>query len=180
VALGNIIKSRKSNASRQSKRIVKMNFIGIDPGQNGALALISNNLDVLALEDWPGDTESAATLFRSLYLEYHPHLVCLESVNAMPKQGVVSMFKLGHNLGSWQGVISALGARYRLVRPREWQSKMFDPGTGKEPKQRSLTTARRLFPDTELHLKKHHGRSDALLLAYYGLCTWCVLRGSKP
>lgn len=144
-----------------------MIFAGIDPGATGALALINDELDVLSLEDWPGDTESAAALFRSLYLEHHPNLVCLESVSAMPKQGVVSMFKLGHNLGSWQGIISAMGARHRLVRPREWQSKMFDPSTGKEPKQRSLTTARRLFPDAELHLKKHHGRSDALLIALF-------------
>ncbi len=144
-----------------------MNFAGIDPGQTGAFAIINSELEVLALEDWPGDTESAASIFRSLYLEHHPNLVCLESVSAMPKQGVVSMFKLGHNLGSWQGIISTLGVKYRLVRPREWQNKIFDPATGKEPKQRSLTTARRLFPDSELHLKKHHGRSDALLLAVF-------------
>ena len=142
-------------------------YCGIDPGQTGAVAIIDEEYRVITLEDWPGDIESAAAMFRSLYMEHHPVLTCLESVAAMPKQGVSSTFKLGANLGAWQGIISTLQARYRLIRPREWQATMFDPGTGKEPKARSLTTARRLFPDAELHLKKHHGRSDALLIASY-------------
>lgn len=150
---------------------VTLKFTGIDPGQTGALAIIDNSLNVIALEDWPGDIESAATLFKGLYLDHLPVLTLLESVSSMPQQGVASTFKFGQNLGAWKGIVSTMGARYKLVKPRDWQSKTFDPGTGKEPKQRSLTTARRLFPDAELHLKKHNGRSDALLMALYA-CRW--------
>ena len=142
-------------------------YAGIDPGQTGAVAILNSDLNVMALEDWPGDIESAAAIFQGLYLEFNPAFTCIEHVTAMPKRGISSTFKLGTNLGAWQGIISALQVRYRLIRPREWQRAMFDPGTGREPKERSLTTARRLFPNTELHLKKHHGRSDALLIAGY-------------
>ena len=93
-----------------------MIFAGVDPGASGALAMIDDSLNVLAIEDSLGDTESAAALFRDLYLKHDPTFVYLESVSAMPKQ-------------------------------------------------RSLTTARRLFPDANIHFKKHHGRTDALLLA---------------
>ena len=127
-------------------------YYGIDPGVSGAIAVIDPGLNVLALDDWPGDIESAACMYRELYMEHKPSLICLEHVTSMPKQGLSSTFKLGQNLGGWQGILSALSTRYRLVRPREWQM-MFDPGTGKNPKERSLTTARRLFPDAELHLR---------------------------
>jgi crossover junction endodeoxyribonuclease RuvC len=142
-------------------------FAGIDPGAAGAVAIIADDLSVIALEDWCGDVESTAAMFRGLWLEHRPELTIMESVSAMPGQGVSSTFRFGVNLGGWLGILATLSARYRLVKPRSWQAAMFDPGTGKEPKTRSLTTARRLFPDAELNLKKHHGRSDALLLACY-------------
>lgn len=55
-----------------------MIYIGIDPGATGALAMIDDSLNVVALADWPGDTESAAVLFRDLYLEHHPTFVYLK------------------------------------------------------------------------------------------------------
>jgi crossover junction endodeoxyribonuclease RuvC len=54
-----------------------------------------------------------------------------------------------------------------MPKPREWQKGLVRPSDGKDPKERSLTVARRLFPDAELSRKKDHNRADALLLAWW-------------
>ncbi len=42
-----------------------------------------------------------------------------------------------------------------------------DDGWIAEGKRRLQNAALELFPGAELHLKKHHGRADALLMAEY-------------
>ena len=140
-------------------------YLGIDPGQSGAMALLTDELP--QVEDWPSDPNAAADLLREWLGQYRVELAALERVNAMPKQGVSSTFKLGCNLGAWQGILSALGLPYLMPTPREWQKGLVKPSDGADPKARSLAVARRLFPDEELSRKKDHGRADALLLAWY-------------
>ena len=140
-------------------------YLGIDPGQSGAMALLTDELP--QVEDWPSDPNAAADLLREWLGQYRVELAALERVNAMPKQGVSSTFKLGCNLGAWQGILSALGLPYLMPTPREWQKGLVKPSDGPDPKARSLAVARRLFPDEELSRKKDHGRADALLLAWY-------------
>jgi hypothetical protein len=48
----------------------------------------------------------------------------------------------------------------KLILGKRFKEKM-------DTKTESLNVARELFPGAELHLKKHHGRSDALLISYY-------------
>ena len=116
--------------------------------------------------DFPGSIEAAADLLREVLLEHHPVLTGIEKVHAMPKQGVSSTFKFGSNYGSWLGAMSAMQMPHIIVTPAKWQRSLLDSGGG-DTKTRSLSMARRLFPNVDLHLKKHHGRSDALLLALY-------------
>ena len=65
------------------------------------------------------------------------------------------------------GVVTALDMPLTLVRPQEWKAHY---GLGSD-KNDSLELARRYYPDVDLHLKKHHGRAEALLIARYGLDT---------
>jgi hypothetical protein len=142
-------------------------WVGVDPGQGGAAALIDSDgqIDIL---DWPGDPGPVADTIKRSWMGRHEIRLCaIELVHAMPKQGVSSMFKFGVNYGQWQGVFAALNVPYVLVSPREWQRALVLPSAGANPKERSLTTARRLFPNAELGRKKDHGRSDALLLAWW-------------
>jgi crossover junction endodeoxyribonuclease RuvC len=141
-------------------------YIGIDPGQSGAVALLPDD-ELPQVEDWPGDPSSAAEVLKDWSMEYQVQLVALESVHAMPKQGVTSTFKFGANFGTWQGIIAVLGLPCLMPRPTEWQKGLVRKSDGKDPKARSLAVARRLFPDAELSKKKDHGRADALLLAWW-------------
>jgi crossover junction endodeoxyribonuclease RuvC len=141
-------------------------FCGIDPGQTGALALLPQG-ELPRVEDWPGDPSAAAEILRNWIAEFSIELAALERVNAMPKQGVSSTFKLGCNYGAWQGILGMLGVPYVMPTPREWQKGLVKPSDGPNPKARSLAVARRLFPDAELSRKRDNGRADALLLAWW-------------
>lgn len=140
-------------------------YIGIDPGKSGAVALIHE--EGYEVFDWPGDSTLASDIIRSWLARYNVVFAVLEKISAMPKQGVVSMFSLGQNLGIWQGILSALCIPYMMPTPRQWQKGLVDKKSGLDPKARSLTTARRLFPNAPLDRKKDHGRADALLLAFW-------------
>jgi hypothetical protein len=144
-------------------------WIGIDPGQSGAVALL--NVDGGALiEDFPGDLAAAAELIGEWASNFHIQAVALERVSAMPKQGVASTFKFGTNYGGWQGIVSALSLPLLLPTPQKWQKAIgIVASDGPDTKSRSLAVARRLFPHLrgELKRKGDHGKSDALLLALF-------------
>lgn len=103
--------------------------------------------------------------------------VMLEQVNAMPKQGVTSMFTFGRGLGRIEGVIETLRLPYEFVRPQVWQAALRIPPRKKrkqgrktiwletqpEFKKRLLRKARQLFPRIDVKLEI----ADSLLIAEY-------------
>jgi len=147
-----------------TKKKDSMIYMGIDPGQTGALAVIEGqNIKV-----WDYQDGEALLYLQSLC---QPEIyACLEAVHAFPKQGVTSVFNFGTNFGLWQGRLGALNIPYDLVTPTKWQAQVFDSGkkTG-DRKQMALDRARRLFPSMlhRLKRKKDDGRADALLIAEY-------------
>lgn len=155
-------------------------YIGIDPGLDGALAVLDSNSNQVYFTDTPtlivtGKGKSKrhcsplemAQSVRKLSAGNWTLKVALESVHAMPGQGVTSMFSMGVGFGMWQGVLAALQIPYELVTPQRWKKAMID-GQGKD-KDASRQVAMRLFPQSakELARKKDHGRADALLIAAY-------------
>ena len=140
-------------------------YLGIDPGKSGAAALIHEDGELIL--DWPGDVALVADKLREWKAGFKVQGAALEKVTARPGQGVVSMFSFGQNLGSWQGILSAFSIPYMMPTPQQWMKGLVDKKAGNDPKSCSLATARRLFPDVDLSMKMHHGRADALLLAWY-------------
>ncbi len=141
-------------------------FIGIDPGQTGAVALLAQDGTAL-VEDYPGDPNLLADLLLAWRSEFRISLAALEHVHSMPGQGVASVFAFGRNAGIWEGVLAGLAIPTILVKPRQWQAGVLLKQDGPDTKAQSLAAARRRWPDLELGLKKHHGRGDALHLADY-------------
>lgn len=149
-------------------------FIGIDPGLSGGLAAIS--VDGLKL--------SAMPVFRAAKRSYidEPKVVnwlidnalrearvFIESVHAMPGQGVTSMFTFGTGWGQLRGICAGLGIPYELVRPQEWQREML----AGQPEGTEYLVASRLWPHADWRStprcsKPHSGLVDAALLAEYG------------
>ena len=139
-------------------------FIGIDPGKTGAVAVLGRDNGELAVHDY--EDPGGLALLKNCGLSGQPFAM-LEKVSAMPGQGVSSSFKFGANFGEWQGILKALNIPFEFVTPQKWQKGIFDSMAKGDRKAMSLDMARRLFPSADLRLKKHHGRSDALLIAEY-------------
>lgn len=151
--------------------------IGIDPGVSGAVAALYHG-SLLSVDDTPTLWARFGRSRRRVYdvaamrvmLERHMHdkavlSVFIERQQAMPRQGVTSMFSTGYGYGLWMGLLSGLGIQHTVVGPRRWQAAML-AGRG-DSKTRALIAASQLFPKIVIP-KGRHGRADALLLAEFG------------
>ena len=158
-------------------------IIGIDPGLDGALCYLGNDMNILffdvpTLEIRSGkkkkreyNINAMANAFYRLpddVVNDQSIIVVLEKIHSMPGQGVRSMFSMGEGFGIWKGLVAGLGMRLELVTPQAWKKEMMD-GSGKD-KDASRQKAIQLFPKIadNLSRKKDHGRADALLIAEYG------------
>ena len=64
-------------------------------------------------------------LLRDNLIENEETSVVVEQVNAMPGQGVTSMFNFGQTFGAIKGICASLGLPIFFVRPSKWK-KHFD------------------------------------------------------
>ena len=161
-----------------------MYYLGIDPGFTGAMAItrkgklveiiscpllevktgkikvvnlkrveeIKNRVDprgiFLALEKYKGKIQGV-----------------IEYSQAMPKQGVSSVFVYAEGYGCYLGVLSSLNIDYKEIRSSVWKAKMkldYD-------KANSIKMALALYPESSKYVKykKDDGKAEALLLAHY-------------
>lgn len=143
-------------------------ILGIDPGKSGALAAMHMNEknQILRIQIVPFEEMA----YRDVLSECagSGSICCLEKVNAMPGQGVVSMFNFGHNLGFIEGLLQAYKIPYQLVRPQTWKKEFSITGD----KQTSIDMCKKLFPGVNLlatprSKKENDGMAEALLLAEY-------------
>lgn len=95
-------------------------------------------------------------------------IVLLESVHAMPGQGVTSMFNFGHAAGVAEGVIQGVGLAYVLVTPQAWKKRA---GLIGQSKDAARSRAIQLWPNCREFdaIGKGQALADAALIAMYGL-----------
>ena len=139
-------------------------YLGIDPGVSGAAVVICKG-KVLRMIDFTNPSEVIAQLNEVLDF-VSVDLAGLEKVGPAPGQGGRSIFTFGENYGWWQGVLLSLNIPYQLVNPLQWQKGLVPKKKAKTDRPQ-LPVARRLFPKAELHLKKHHDRASALMIAHF-------------
>ena len=140
-------------------------YIGIDPGANGAMAVIQQD-DVYGFPF----KQISMTLISSMLEDCSDKRTChalIELVHAMPGQGVTSMFNFGHNFGMLEGLLIGAGIPYDRVTPQKWQKEFglykLPDETKTAKKNRHKELAQELFPT----LKVTHATADALLIAEY-------------
>jgi len=151
-------------------------IIGIDPGVSGAVGILTEGGRFIEVFDMPtvlANKSSArrmvsayelANLVRGAMLNAPSGVVAItENVNAMPEQGVASVFAFGKSYGIMLGVLAALGISLHVVSPAKWKG-FYSLGRDKD---QSRELAQRMWPTAPLGLKKHHGRAEALMLAQY-------------
>jgi crossover junction endodeoxyribonuclease RuvC len=150
-------------------------IIGIDPGINGAISVVSaithtlfDVFDMPTLEVDSGKTKKrhiSAVGLRDILVGYPDSHVVIEKVGAMPGQGVSSMFNFGRSAGIIEGVVAALQIPHTYVTPATW-TKAVGRAAGKDA---SRMRAMELFPTRADLFKraKDDGRADACLIAYW-------------
>jgi len=92
--------------------------------------------------------------------------VVVEHVNAMPGQGVTSMFNFGQSFGVIKGICSALSLPIYFVRPTKWKKHFNLIKTNKDA---SRTKVIEVYPEisSKLSRKKDSNKADAILIARY-------------
>lgn len=152
-----------------------MIYVGIDPGLNGAIAIFNAQKGTLEIIDMPTvevmrnkktKREVSAVMLATALREIPAvTMAIVERVNAMPGQGVTSVFSFGRSTGVVEGVLGALRIPCTIVPPRQWQ-KFVNTRDGKDG---ARLRAGELFPAYAnlFARKKHDGRADAALMAWY-------------
>lgn len=153
-------------------------IIAIDPGLNGAWAVLSSRGEFISVGELPRfDKLINGIEFSNIVKSFSPELAVIERVGARPGQGVTSMFTFGAAYGMVLGVVSGAQIPYHLVTPQRWKSYFRLLGKSKDA---SREAAIQHFPAAAKHLnlKKHAGRADALLLGLYFLTL--KIQGKTP
>ena len=93
-------------------------------------------------------------------------IVVVEQVNAMPGQGVTSMFNFGQTFGAIKGVCAALKLPIFFVRPSKWKKHFELINSSKDA---SRTKVIEMYPtlSDQLAKKRDVNKSDAVLIAKF-------------
>ena len=154
-----------------------MIIIGIDPGLSGGIAVLDNNKKVLELFDMPVMADGKknkkqlnsallAKLIKESTSNTSESAVIVEQVNAMPGEGVTSMFNFGQTFGAIKGICATLELPIFFVRPSKWKKHFELINSSKDA---SRTKAIEMYPHLaeKLSKKKDVNKSDAILIARF-------------
>lgn len=164
-------------------------YIGCDPGLTGAIAvitLVGNSITSISVIDVctkersktsvvkrKVDARATVEMLDSITddLSVVPAAVVLEQVATRPGQGVVSQGSLLHSLGILEAALElSFPCELTHVAPSVWKKEF---GMSGGEKADSVLMCKMLFPDifnsrkSDIWLKKHNGRADAVLIALW-------------
>ena len=153
-----------------------MRIIGIDPGLSGAIAILEDSkikelFDMPVMPDGKKNKRQLNSAFLVKLLKENIEslentVMVVEQVNAMPGQGVTSMFNFGQTFGAIKGICAALGLPIFFVRPAKWKKHFELINSSKDA---SRTKAIEMYPSAseQLSRKKDVNKSDAILIARF-------------
>ena len=148
---------------------------GIDPGANGAIAVLdSTNPDSVALLDLKSN--SICDTWNWLHTEglaLGSSKIWIEDVHSLFGMSAKSNFGFGRNLGTVLTIAELLTGHFpNTVTPKIWQKYVGVTAKGKDIKKQVAEIATSLYPTANIYGKRGgllDGRSDALMIAHYGL-----------
>ena len=153
-----------------------MIIFGIDPGVSGAISVLENK-KIIEIFDMPTmidgkknkrqiNGSEVTNIIKKRLNDGKEVIVVVEQVNAMPGQGVTSMFNFGQSFGVIKGICSALSLPIYFVRPTKWKKHFNLIKTNKDA---SRTKVIQTYPgiSRQLSKKKDSNKADAILIARY-------------
>ena len=153
-----------------------MIIIGIDPGVSGAISILENKkvIDIFEMPTMIDGKKNKkqvngsqiTNIIKEEINKKKEIIVVVEHVNAMPGQGVTSMFNFGQSFGVLKGIFSAMQIPMDFVSPVKWKRYFNLINTQKDS---SRTKAIEFFPyiSSKLSRKKDANKADAILIASF-------------
>ena len=159
--------------------------LGHDPGKTGGFGVLDDD-ELVAVFSVPvfsirvgssvKELVDAVALSRKIKGYGTFDLAVIESVHAMPDQGVTSMFSFGRTLGVSEGVIGCLEIPTAYVTPQEWKKhfKLI-----KQEKDASRRLVCQMFPKISRKMmnKGDGGKAEACLIGLKGRINVLSARG---
>lgn len=145
-----------------------MTIIGIDPGKQGAVCMMSETkLVVRKMPETPTDLFELLELFKKA--SKNDCFCYLEKVQGLPKMSGGGMFTFGKGYGWLEMALISLNIPTETVLPQKWQKEyQLGETKGKQTdtvwKNKLKAKAQQLFPSQEIFL----WGADAILIAEYG------------
>ena len=152
--------------------------IGIDLGSKGALALLSPDGALLAVEDMPilrdGPAKRPnvnAPLLAAIVYRWQATQAFVEYVGARPGEGPTGAFAFGRSRGVIEGVCAAAGLPVTFITPPTWKRAVGIPAGKDGAKDAARSEAIRRWPDKAALFArlKDDGRAEAALIAVAGM-----------
>ena len=153
-----------------------MIIFGIDPGISGAISVLENK-KIIEVFDMPTMIDGkknkrqvngaqVTNIIKEKLNSNKETVVVVEHVNAMPGQGVTSMFNFGQSFGVIKGICSALSLPIHFVRATKWKKHFNLIKTNKDASRTKVIEA---YPEisSQLSRKKDANKADAILIARY-------------
>ena len=153
-----------------------MIIIGIDPGVSGAISVLENKkvIDIFEMPTMIDGKKNKkqvngsqiTNIIKEEINKKKEIIVVVEHVNAMPGQGVTSMFNFGQSFGVLKGICAALSLPIYFVRPTKWKKYFNFIKTNKDA---SRTKVIQIYPEIsgKISRKKDSNKADAILIARY-------------
>jgi crossover junction endodeoxyribonuclease RuvC len=145
-----------------------MKYIGIDPGQRGAICVLNQDGAVTTLMDLPNTAQGIVKVLREatqeaqgLTMYAQDVAVCVERVGSRPTDGLRGLATFMNGAGIIEGACTALGFTVGLPWPQTWKRAFGLVGRRKEG---SMKAAQGLAPDVTF---RRHDEAEAYLLARF-------------
>ncbi|WOJ89859.1 hypothetical protein RZS28_00650 [Methylocapsa polymorpha] len=151
--------------------------LGIDPGLDGAVAILTDAGELLEIHDMPTLEDGAKgrravnpALFASIVYGSQATIAFCELVGPRPTDGVTGAFGFGRSRGIIEGCMAAVGVPLTLIAPPIWKrASNILPGKENKDSARSVAISRWPSKAGFFARKCDCDRAEAALIAVAGL-----------
>jgi crossover junction endodeoxyribonuclease RuvC len=149
-----------------------MTLFTVDPGLEGAFAVLDEDGALLATGEFPvvgtgANRRLALAGFADLVAQFRVDRALVEDGQPMPRQGVSSVYRYGRAAGAVEGALSALKIGTEFVRPSVWK-RTFGSAAADKGNMRALAAQKwPSMQDRFVRVKDHHRAEAALMGAWF-------------
>lgn len=139
-------------------------FIGIDPGDSGAMAVIDSCGNVVETIKFTNFRAMCKKL--KFFAKQGNVTIGIEKVHGFPGMNTKAMTTFMINFGGWLSIIECLDLSGVHIPPRTWMKEVLGSFPKGKSKPTALKYAKRKWPKLRLE-KEDHGVIDALCVTQY-------------